>query len=87
MSFKLYHLILQVPKEHSAFLYFTFESNDGLGFYSTLDHKEGDSDRHIEIQGPIEFKEEVLRLIAILKKEFRLEIILNQDYDEATPSC
>lgn len=82
MNFKLYHFILQVPKEHSAFLYFTLEASDGLGFYSTLDHQVGDSNRQIEIKGPIEFKDELKRLIVVLNKQFPIEIVLEEDIQD-----
>lgn len=82
MTTTLYHLILKVPKEHSAFLYFTLEANEGLGFYSTLQHKVGDLHRLIDIKGPSTFKSEVNRLINKLAESFPIEFILNQEIED-----
>lgn len=79
MTTTLYHLILKVPKEHSAFLYFTLEANEGLGFYSTLQHQKGDLHRLIDIKGPWNFKTEIDRLIKKLKDSFPIETISDQE--------
>lgn len=65
--------IVKMPKEDSAFFYFQLEANEGLCFYSTLEHQTGDQFREIEIKCHISMKDECLRLIdhitQTLKKE------------------
>lgn len=62
----LFHFIIRVHKSDSAFIYFQLEANEGLCFYSTLDHQVGDEHRDIDIKGSIEFEREVRRLLDVL---------------------
>lgn len=80
MTQKLYHLIIRVPKEHSAFTYFQLEANEGLAFYSTLEHQTGQTYRDIDLKGPLELESEVRRLLDFLSKSFLIEIIHDSTY-------
>lgn len=75
---RLLHLVIRVPKSHSAFIYFTFEANDGLCFYSTLESTPGQPYRDIDIKSHISLADEVLRLIDVLSKECLIEILKNE---------
>lgn len=75
MTQKLYHIIIRVPKEHSAFTYFQLEANEGLAFYSTLKHVEGQTYRDIDLKGPRELESEVRRLITYLALSYPIEFI------------
>lgn len=61
---------IRVRKEDSAFVYFMFESHEGIASYSTLAFKPGDAYRDLELRIPPDFVEEVDRLLAQLKGEF-----------------
>ncbi len=74
-SFNMYHLVIQVPKAQSSFVYFTLESNEGLGFYSTLDCPEGHPWREIDIKGSAEFLPEIERLLAFLERSFPINVL------------
>ena len=56
---QLLHIVIRVPKEQSAFVYFTLEANENLCFYSTLPHVTGDSFRDIDIKTDISLKDEL----------------------------
>lgn len=66
---------IRVPKAHSAFTYFQLEANENLCFYSTIEDSLGQPYRDIEIQGSIEFYEEVIRLLDFLAKSFPIEYL------------
>ena len=69
---QLLHLIVRVPKEHSAFLYFNLESHEGLAFYSTLDSSLKELFRDIELFAPIEWDYEIRHLLEALKVPYHL---------------
>lgn len=73
MTQELFHIIIRVPKEHSAFTYFQLEANEGLAFYSTLDHLNGQTYRDIDLKGPKELEAELRRLIDSLSSSFSIE--------------
>ncbi|MCB9062733.1 MAG: hypothetical protein H6622_14510 [Halobacteriovoraceae bacterium] len=72
MSNNIFKFTIRVPKSQSAFTYFQLESNEGLCFYSTLEESLGKLYRDIEICGPIEFKDEVNRLLDFLGKQYTI---------------
>ena len=78
MEKNLFHLVVNLPKEDSAFLYFLLEANEGLCFYSTLQHETGQSSREIDLKGTLEFKDEILRILDRLK-ETCPEILITLD--------
>lgn len=60
---KLFHIVIRVPKQDSAFFYFLLESHEGLAFYSTLRHENGQTFRDIDMKGPIELLNPLIHLI------------------------
>jgi hypothetical protein len=75
MTQELYHIIIRVPKEHSAFTYFQLEANEGLAFYSTLKHANGQVYRDIDLKGPKELETELRRLLEYLSSSYLIEYI------------
>ena len=78
-NFKLVRLIIRVPKEHSAFAYFTLEANEGLCFYSTIESSLSGQFRDLELIGTIEFKDELHHLIDVLRQSFPVEILEEEE--------
>ncbi len=75
---QLFHLIIRLAKEDSAFFYFQLEANDGLCFYSTLNHPPHAQYRDIDLKGDILLKKELLHLISECSKKFKIEITLDE---------
>ena len=73
MEEKLFQIIIRVPKEHSAFTYFQLEANDGIAFYSTLPHVEGQAYRDIDLRGSKDLEDELKRLLEFLGQKFEIE--------------
>lgn len=72
---KIFRKVIRVSKEASAFTYFQLEANEGLAFYSTLPHVQGDQHRDLEICGSITTLKEVENLILSLARQFPVEIL------------
>lgn len=72
---QLYYCRLRVSKDDAFFVYFTFESNEGLCFYSTVDESLKGAFRDIDVKCPIEARENLLALVERLKLELRLDIL------------
>jgi hypothetical protein len=72
---QLYYARLRVAKDDAYFVYFTFESNEGLCFYSTADDSLKGSYRDIDVRCSIEAREDLKNLIARLQAEMRLDIL------------
>lgn len=72
---ELFRTIVRVAKSDSAFLYFQLEANEGLCFYSTLNHVTGEETRDILIQGTREFEPEVKRLLKKLNEYFPIQYL------------
>ena len=70
---QLFYCILRMPKDDAFFVYFTFESNEGMCFYSTLDESLKGQYRDIEVRCPIEWEPALKALIARLQTEIRLD--------------
>ena len=75
MTDKLLNLTIEVDKKDSSFIYFTFEANEGLCFYSTLDHEEGDQKRRIQISLTSSLHNEFLTVFNYLKESIEIKII------------
>ena len=54
---------IRVKKQDSAFVYFILESYEGIASYSTLDFKQGDCYRDLELRIPPDFLNEVDNLL------------------------
>ena len=74
-SARVFHTVIRVPKQESAFLYFQLEANEGLCFYSTLQESLGQGHRDIEVTADISLEEEVKRLLEYLSKTIPMEFL------------
>ena len=72
---ELYYARLRVSKDDAYFIYFTFEANEGLCFYSTVDESLKGSYRDIDVKCAIEIKSELQALIQRLQAELRLDVL------------
>lgn len=75
---QLYYLRLRVPKDDAFFVYFTFESNEGLCFYSTVDESLKGAYRDIDVKCSIEMKDMLMALIERLQAEIRLDVLTSE---------
>jgi len=82
-SKELYYTRLRVPKDEAYFVYFTFESNEGLCYYSTVDDSLKGSYRDIDVKCPIEFQNELKTLIARLQTEIRLDVLNEEVFKDS----
>ena len=80
MTEKLLQIIIEVDKKDSSFIYFTLEANEGLCFYSTLNHQEGEQTRRIDIHLTESVKNEFLTVFNYLKSKLTINIV--QDFIE-----
>ncbi len=74
-SKQLYYTRLRVPKDEAFFVYFTFESNEGLCYFSTTDESLRGSYRDIDVRCPVEATENLKDLIRRLQTELRLDVM------------
>lgn len=72
---QLYYCVLRMPKDDAYFVYFTFESNEGLCFFSTLDDSLKGQYRDMEVQCAIELSGQLKDLISRLQTEIRLDVL------------
>ncbi|MFA7613738.1 MAG: hypothetical protein WCY48_05825 [Candidatus Caldatribacteriota bacterium] len=75
---QLYYCLLRVPKDEAYFVYFTFESNEGLCYYSTTDDSLKGQFRDIEVRAPIEARKDLKALLNRLSSEIRLDVLEEQ---------
>lgn len=73
-----FHLIIRLSKSDSAFVYFQLEANEGLAFYSTLPHTEGQETRDIDIRGSSQCYTEVKRLIDFLSQSMTIDTLKDE---------
>lgn len=76
-------LILKMTKEDSSFFYFTMEAHEGICFYSTLPHQEGDKDRLIECLVPTELEPEFKATLSSLQKEITIEVLKRESFKDS----
>jgi len=72
---QLFHYIIRVPKAQSAFTYFQLEAREGLCFYSTLKESLGTNYRDLDIKGSVEFRQDFLDLVELLRQEYPIEFL------------
>lgn len=77
-SSQLFHLVLRMNKEDSAFFYFQLEANDGLCFYSTLEHPPHAQYRDIDLKGDIALKSEIDHLINKCSSKFSIDVLVDE---------
>ena len=75
---QLFYCVLRMPKDDAYFVYFTFESNEGLCFYSTVDESLKGQYRDIDVKAAIEWQTPLKELIAKLQTEIRLDILTEE---------
>lgn len=77
-SKQLYYTRLRIPKDEAYFVYFTFESNEGLCYYSTVDESLKGQYRDLDVKCPIEGKSVLKALIERLQSEIRLDVLTEE---------
>lgn len=80
MADQIHTLKIRVPKKDSSYVYFTLEANEGLCFYSTLDHEKESPFREIEINLTNSLVNEFLTVFNFLNKN--IEIIILEDKNQ-----
>ncbi len=66
---------IRTKKSDSAYVYHTLEAHEGLTAYRTLDHREGEQHRDLELIFTLEAEKDVLALIAELQEMMWLEVL------------
>lgn len=74
----LFHYVIRLNKEDSAFFYFQFEANEGICFYSTLPFNPHDQFRDIDLKGDIRLKQNVDHVLNLMQKKFPLTYLVNE---------
>ncbi len=77
-STQLFHYILRMSKEDSAYFYFQLEANDGVAFYSTLDYEPHTQYRDIDLKGDLRLKSEMQNIISECQKKFSVSILVDE---------
>jgi hypothetical protein len=77
-SNQLFHYIIRLNKEDSAFFYFQLEASDGLCFYSTLEHPHHAQYRDLDLKGDILLQAEMKHLLTECGKKFKIEILVDE---------
>jgi hypothetical protein len=77
-SSQLFHYVVRLNKEDSAFFYFQLEANDGLCFYSTLPYEPHTQYRDIDLKGDILLHSEIKNLLERCQQKFKIDILTNE---------
>lgn len=77
-SSQLFHYIVRLNKEDSAFFYFQLESNDGLCFYSTLPYEPHTQYRDIDLKGDILLQSEIKHLLDQCSQKFKIDVLIDE---------
>ncbi len=75
---QLFHFVIRLSKEDSAFFYFQLEANDGLCFYSTLPYPEHAQYRDIDLKGDIKLVDEIRHVIDHCSSKFKIEFLVDE---------
>jgi hypothetical protein len=75
---QLFHYIIRLNKEDSAFFYFQLEAQEGLCFYSTLKNPPLAQYRDIDVKGDLLLNDQIMHLITECQKKFPIDILLNE---------
>ena len=81
-SAQLFHYVVRLAKEDSAFFYFQLEANDGICFYSTLPYTPHDQFRDIDLKGDILLKKEMDYILEVCGAKFAIEFLVNETIDD-----
>lgn len=77
-SSQLFHYVIRLNKEDSAFFYFQLEANDGICFYSTLEHPHHAQYRDIDLKGDILLKDEMKHILDECLKRFKIDVLVDE---------
>lgn len=77
------HLVLRVPKDQAAFVYFQLESNEGLFFYSTLDESLKEAFRDLELFSPTSLENEGNHFLEHLKTEVEYLVLADEILEDS----
>jgi hypothetical protein len=80
---QLYYCRLRLPKDDAYFVYFTFEANEGLCYYSTVDESLKGQYRDLDVRCPIELKDSLKALIERLQREIRLDLLVEETISDS----
>ena len=80
MTDQIHTIVIRVPKKDSSYVYFTLEANEGLCFYSTLEHQKESPHRDIEINLTKSLANEFLTVFSFLQKH--IDITILEDLDQ-----
>ena len=72
---KLTKTVLRMPKDFTSFFYFTMESNENIGFYSTLPFEKGQAHRDIVVYTTPELHPDFQNILKHCGKRQELEIL------------
>lgn len=75
---QLFHYVIRLSKEDSAFFYFQLEANDGVCFYSTLEHPHHAQYRDIELRGDIKLLDEMKQILNQCAQKFKIEYLVDE---------
>jgi hypothetical protein len=75
---ELYYTRIRVAKDDAYFVYFTFEANEGLCFYSTVDESLRGQYRDIDVKCAVEWREKLVSLLKRLASEMRLDVLSSE---------
>lgn len=79
---KLKHFIIRVSKADAAFIYFQFEANEGLCFFSTMKSSLSEPFRDIEIFSPLSLESEIDHLLKYLGENIDMHYVLTEIIDD-----
>ena len=79
MTDQIHTIIIRVPKKDSSYVYFTLEANEGLCFYSTLEHQKHSDIRDIQIKLTKSLLNEFLTVYKFLCQNIEVSILEDQD--------
>ncbi len=75
---QLFHFVIRLSKEDSAFFYFQLEANDGLCFYATLPYPEHAQYRDIDLKGDLKLVDEIRHVIKHCSSKFKIEFLVDE---------
>ncbi len=75
---QLFHYVVRLNKEDSAFFYFQFEANEGLCFYSTLPFNPHDQFRDLDLKGDLRLKDQVDHVLMKMSEKFPIEYLVKE---------
>jgi hypothetical protein len=75
---QLFHIVIRVNKEDSAYFYFQLEANDGIAFYSTLEYPPHAQYRDIDLKGDSLLLTQMRHIISECQKKFPIDYLTDE---------